>query len=91
MALLLRLTRVALQDEVARLQDEIERRGAGFYIPLAKEVFNSTESINAITETLGVTTTATAAKDADAIPATVVILELIAATELTSVAFGTNL
>ena len=60
-----------MQDEVAHLQDEIERRGAGFYIPLAKEVFNSTESINAITETLGAMTTATGAKDADAIPATV--------------------
>merc|ERR1711871_1520343 len=33
--------------------------------------FNSTEPINAITETLGVMTTATGAKDADAIPATV--------------------
>jgi hypothetical protein len=60
-----------LKDEVAFLQDEVERRGDGFYIPLAKEVFNSTESINAITATLDAMTAATGNKDADGIPATV--------------------
>jgi len=30
-----------LKDEVAFLQDEVERKGAGFYVPLAKQLMGT--------------------------------------------------
>jgi hypothetical protein len=60
-----------LKDEVAFLQDEVERRGDGFYIPLAKQVFDCTETCEATIAALESMTGGMSAKDADAVPAAV--------------------
>ena len=60
-----------LKDEVAHLQDEVERKGNGFYVPLAKSVSGSTGNLNAIIESLNAMCGAVDGKDADGIPATV--------------------
>ena len=57
------------QDEVAFLQDEIERKGTGFYIPLAKAIFTAKENMDALIEALGGAEGGMSNKDADAIPA----------------------
>ena len=60
-----------LKDEVSFLQDEVNRRGDGFYIPLAKEVFAAKESCDAIIEALSGMKLGMESKDADVIPACV--------------------
>jgi len=60
-----------LKDEVAFLQDEVNRRGDGFYIPLAKQVFECTETCEAAIAALGGMKSGMSAKDADSVPASV--------------------
>jgi hypothetical protein len=60
-----------LKDEVAFLQDEVNRRGDGFYIPLAKEIFAAKESCDSIVEALSGMKNGMDSKDADTIPAAV--------------------
>jgi hypothetical protein len=57
-----------LKDEVAFLQDEVERKGAGFYGPLAKAVGVSKDSLDGLIGTLNAYKTGLDAKDADQIP-----------------------
>jgi len=60
-----------LKDEVAFLQDEIEKKGAGFYGPLAKSVSGCTDNIEAVIGSLQEMSAAVDTKDADAVPAAV--------------------
>jgi len=60
-----------LKDEVAFLQAEVERKGAGFYMPLAKQCGVNKDSINGLIITLGGFKDGVAARDADTVPAVV--------------------
>jgi hypothetical protein len=59
-----------LKDEVAFLQDEVERKGAGFYVPLAAQLMQTESAINDLTCTLNQCDDGLASKDADKIPST---------------------
>jgi len=56
---------------VAFLQDEVERKGSGFYIPLSKTIFTCMETMQALTTSLGGCQVGMESKDADAVPAQV--------------------
>jgi hypothetical protein len=58
-----------LKDEVAFLQDEVQRKGAGFYIPLAQAVSRNKDDMDGLIRTLNEFTAGLGAKDAEAIPA----------------------
>jgi hypothetical protein len=60
-----------LKDEVAYLQDEVERKGAGFYIPLAQQLNASRAAITDLTAVLAGCDAGLSTKDADVIPAAV--------------------
>ena len=50
------------------MQDEVERKGAGFYGPLAKAVGVSKDSLDGLILTLNAYKTGLDAKDADQVP-----------------------
>jgi len=58
-----------LKNEVAYLQDEVEAKGAGFYVPLAQQLNVSRASIKDLTLTLDTCNGSLQTKDADNIPA----------------------
>jgi len=58
-----------LKNEVAYLQDEVEAKGAGFYVPLAQQLNVSRASIADLTLTLDTCNGSLKSKDADSIPA----------------------
>merc|ERR1712195_373432 len=60
-----------LKDEVSFLQDEVERKGAGFYVPLAAQLMRTERAINDLSVTLDHTDDGLSSKDADKIPAAV--------------------
>jgi len=57
-----------LKDEVAYLQDEVEAKGAGFYVPLANQLNVSRAAVNDLCETLNQANSSLRGKDADGIP-----------------------
>merc|ERR1711998_734458 len=57
-----------LKDEVAFLQDEVERKGAGFYVPLAKQLMGTEAHLHDPTDILNGSNTGLQNKDADVIP-----------------------
>merc|ERR1712028_261009 len=57
-----------LKDEVAYLQDEVEAKGAGFYVPLANQLNVSRAAVNDLCETLNFANSSLRGKDADGIP-----------------------
>jgi hypothetical protein len=59
----------ALKDEVAFLQAEVERKGAGFYIPLAKQLSSNKDSVDALILALNGAQAGFEARNADAVPA----------------------
>jgi len=61
-----------LKDEVAYLQDEVERKGAGFYIPLAQQLNLSRAAVADLTAVLNGADAGLKTKDADLIPAAAV-------------------
>eukprot|EP00656_Telonema_subtile_P049660 TRINITY_DN621_c0_g1_i1.p1 TRINITY_DN621_c0_g1~~TRINITY_DN621_c0_g1_i1.p1 ORF type:complete len:638 (-),score=247.81 TRINITY_DN621_c0_g1_i1:189-2102(-) len=60
-----------LKDEVAFLQDEVARKGAGFYAPLAHQLMTSAAAVADLTAVLQGADAGLAGKDADGIPASV--------------------
>jgi hypothetical protein len=60
-----------LKDEVAYLQSEVDRKGAGFYIPLAQQISASKDATDALINVLLASADGMTTKDADAVPATV--------------------
>merc|ERR1712216_33066 len=61
----------ALKDEVLFLQEEVDRKGAGFYGPLAKQICSNKDSMDALILALNGATDGFVGKDADAVPAAV--------------------
>merc|ERR1711935_360433 len=60
-----------LKDEVAYLQDEVEAKGAGFYVPLANQLNATRAAMEELTCTLDSCNGGLRSKDADMIPAAV--------------------
>merc|ERR1712028_7569 len=60
-----------LKDEVAYLQDEVERKGAGFYIPLAQQLNGCRAAVGDLEQVLASCDSGLSSKDADLIPAAV--------------------
>merc|ERR1712028_92972 len=60
-----------LKDEVAYLQDEVERKGAGFYIPLAQQLNGCRAAVGDLEQVLASCDSGLTSKDADLIPAAV--------------------
>merc|ERR1712195_389062 len=60
-----------LKDEVAYLQDEVEAKGAGFYVPLANQLNATRAAMGELTCTLDSCNGGLRSKDADMIPAAV--------------------
>merc|ERR1712166_424717 len=60
-----------LKDEVSFLQDEVERKGAGFYVPLAAQLMRTERAINDLSVTPDHADDGLSSKDADKIPAAV--------------------
>merc|ERR1712153_108373 len=60
-----------LKDEVAYLQDEVEAKGAGFYVPLANQLNATRAAMEELTCTLDSCNSGLRSKDADMIPAAV--------------------
>merc|ERR1712216_157552 len=58
----------ALKDEVLFLQEEVDRKGAGFYGPLAKQICSNKDSMDALILALNGATDGFVSKDADSIP-----------------------
>jgi len=58
-----------LKDEVAYLQDEVEAKGAGFYVPLANQLNVSRAAVEDLKATLETCDSSLKTKDADNIPA----------------------
>jgi len=58
-----------LKDEVAYLQMEVERKGAGFYIPLAKTLSSNKDTLDGLISTLGQFKSGLESKDAEVVPA----------------------
>merc|ERR1711957_1056601 len=60
-----------LKDEVAYLQDEVEAKGAGFYVPLANQLNATRAAMEELTCTLDSCNGGLRSRDADMIPAAV--------------------
>merc|ERR1711966_349805 len=58
-----------LKDEVAYLQDEVEAKGAGFYVPLANQLNCTRAAMGSLTGILDACDGGLRSKDADMIPA----------------------
>merc|ERR1711966_35499 len=58
-----------LKDEVAYLQDEVEAKGAGFYVPLANQLNCTRAAMDSLTGILDACGGGLRSKDADMIPA----------------------
>merc|ERR1712086_751094 len=58
-----------LKDEVAYLQDEVEAKGAGFYVPLANQLNCTRAAMDSLTGILDACDGGLRSKDADMIPA----------------------
>merc|ERR1711865_1161450 len=59
-----------LKDEVAYLQDEVEAKGAGFYVPLALQLNSTRAAMDDLRTTLDTCNEGLCNKDADLIPET---------------------
>jgi len=59
-----------LKDEVAYLQDEVEAKGAGFYVPLAFQLNSTRAAMDQLRTTLDTCNEGLCNKDADLIPET---------------------
>merc|ERR1740130_495785 len=60
-----------LKDEVAFLQEEVEKKGAGFYIPLARQLYANKETVDQLIGALQGACQGFKTKTADDVPATV--------------------